>query len=371
MRLYRFQNQNASSLRTIMVADCVEDPDSGSCVGTPTKDKSCKKAVCSCFRQQSSHSQDSPETNAASMEVVKSVNEDAAKASVEGNVVQSQKKVQGMQVFEDGAFRTKFLEIDDSDELQDRLNGTIRYNQEYRDAESGILPYAATPNEATGSVSVASVMDICTSVAAGQSTDVRKSSEIKSKKDLTVSNGYGSSKVPKVENKDDFEPNNDNDSTNCDEDACHSGMYLDGAIYGSPIQSGFFSCQESHCRVHALNPLSPGYVTDDGFNYGIVDNAPVFPDSNTATSTCSSKSNQYLDKLLIFTMGSLTYTPHQIGIKKIEALEKIHGSETKIRLLPSVEDNLHGLGQETYDTIDHIIDMHGHIIGLSLSPDQR
>ncbi|KAJ8300704.1 hypothetical protein KUTeg_022223 [Tegillarca granosa] len=367
-----FQNQNASSLRTIMVADCVEDPDASSCAGTPTEDKKCKKAICSCFRQQNSNSQTCQKTNATSMENVKSQNSIAAKAKVGGKEEQPQKKLQSMQVYEDGAFRTKFLELDDGDEQQERLNGTIKYNQDYRDAESGILPYAAAPSETMCSGSVDSMMDVCTSMTAGQSTDVSKTPEIKLKKSITAKHDYGNSKVQKVEKMENKNHSDkDFDSAYCDEDACHSGMYLDGAIYGSPIQSGFYSCQDNHCNVHALNPLSPEYRTDDDGNYGIVDNAPVFPDSNTATSNCSSKSNKYLDKLLIFTMGSLTYTPHQIGIKKIEALEKIHGSETKIRLLPTVEDNLQGLGQETYDSIDHIIDMHGHIIGLSLSPDQR
>ncbi|XP_076020042.1 F-box/WD repeat-containing protein 5 [Genypterus blacodes] len=65
---------------------------------------------------------------------------------------------------------------------------------------------------------------------------------------------------------------------------------------------------------------------------------------------------------LLFTTGSLTYSPHQIGIKRIKpdqmttcgpVLGKERGSD------------------EFFDSLDHVIDIHGHIIGMGLSPDHR
>ena len=84
----------------------------------------------------------------------------------------------------------------------------------------------------------------------------------------------------------------------------------------------------------------------------------------------SQTSCQPEDKYLIFTKGSETYTPHQIGIKRIKRLKAFNDSG---QLLPDVEDNTQGLerGENDYDEVDHLIDMNGHIIGMCLSPDQR
>lgn len=83
------------------------------------------------------------------------------------------------------------------------------------------------------------------------------------------------------------------------------------------------------------------------------------------------KSRQIKDKYLIFTKGSETYTPHQIGIKRIKPFQAFN--EDGSRLLPNVSDNTHLLerGEDVNDDVDHLMDMHGHIIGMTLSPDQR
>jgi len=93
------------------------------------------------------------------------------------------------------------------------------------------------------------------------------------------------------------------------------------------------------------------------------------------------------DKLLIFTTGSLTYTPHQIGIKKIKPfrfqefitdtpslsqrlLEKRQQEANKLADMSlnwQDEDSL----SQYFDSIDHIIDVKGYIIGMGLSPDHR
>ncbi|KAF7688556.1 F-box/WD repeat-containing protein 5 [Silurus meridionalis] len=65
---------------------------------------------------------------------------------------------------------------------------------------------------------------------------------------------------------------------------------------------------------------------------------------------------------LLFTTGSLTYSPHQIGIKRImpdqmTTCGPVLGEERS--------------SEEFFDSLDHVIDIHGHIIGMGLSPDHR
>ena len=86
--------------------------------------------------------------------------------------------------------------------------------------------------------------------------------------------------------------------------------------------------------------------------------------------TKKGKGKKTKDKYLIFTKGSETYTPHQIGIKRIKPLQAF--SKDGSRLLPNVMDTTYNAEQgEINDEVDHLIDMHGHIIGMTLSPDQR
>ncbi|XP_075212397.1 F-box and WD repeat domain containing 5 isoform X2 [Lycorma delicatula] len=99
------------------------------------------------------------------------------------------------------------------------------------------------------------------------------------------------------------------------------------------------------------------------------------------------------EKFLIFTTGSKTYTPHQIGLKRIKRV-------TFPRILdpgPSLSERIaerrrkrerdrNNIGSnhhpdpdwlnyqavaDRFDTVDHVIDLHGHIIGMGLSPDHR
>ena len=98
-----------------------------------------------------------------------------------------------------------------------------------------------------------------------------------------------------------------------------------------------------------------------------------------ACASTSSKPAPSGDKYLIFTTGLKTYTPHQIGIKKITSLEAVNKVDSTTSsgdpsLLPNVADNDHGIfnGQNNeFDTVDHLIELHGHIIGMCLSPDHR
>ncbi|KAG5322483.1 FBXW5 protein, partial [Pseudoatta argentina] len=92
------------------------------------------------------------------------------------------------------------------------------------------------------------------------------------------------------------------------------------------------------------------------------------------------------EKLLIFTTGSKTYTPHKVGFKRIKLItfprrldpgpslrERIAQKRERERQnTPSVEDWLNYESvADKFDKIDHLIDLHGHIIGMGLSPDHR
>ncbi|XP_069465873.1 F-box/WD repeat-containing protein 5 isoform X2 [Ambystoma mexicanum] len=75
-----------------------------------------------------------------------------------------------------------------------------------------------------------------------------------------------------------------------------------------------------------------------------------------------STDGRYKKKYLIFTTGCLTYSPHQIGIKQIlphqmTTVGPVLGEERRT--------------DEFFDSLDHVIDIHGHIIGMGLSPDHR
>ncbi|KAH3708749.1 uncharacterized protein LOC127858078 [Dreissena polymorpha] len=112
---------------------------------------------------------------------------------------------------------------------------------------------------------------------------------------------------------------------------------------------------------------SPDVLQDMGLTLEVTIPKPNF---QPKISKSKSKSKQNKDKYLIFTKGSETYTPHQIGIKRIKPLKAFDKDGS--RLLPNVADTLHNVEQpDSYDRVDHLIDMHGHIIGMALSPDQR
>ncbi|OQV17517.1 F-box/WD repeat-containing protein 5 [Hypsibius exemplaris] len=85
--------------------------------------------------------------------------------------------------------------------------------------------------------------------------------------------------------------------------------------------------------------------------------------------------------LLVFSTGSLTFIPHQIGIKKLKQSEiPFPGAPAHRTLQEALAEHEQQLleaaagGQVPdiqYDSIDHILDLDAQIIGLSLSPDQR
>ncbi|XP_072739201.1 F-box/WD repeat-containing protein 5 isoform X1 [Ciconia boyciana] len=116
------------------------------------------------------------------------------------------------------------------------------------------------------------------------------------------------------------------------------------------------------------------------------------PELNLLSTDSNSKT-----KYLIFTTGCLTYSPHQIAARR-EAPSRSLGTSTSPavcwqqsaelpdsafcpqgikRILPHQMTTAGPvLGEERrsdefFDSLDHVIDIHGHIIGMGLSPDHR
>ncbi|XP_014475307.1 PREDICTED: F-box/WD repeat-containing protein 5 isoform X2 [Dinoponera quadriceps] len=94
------------------------------------------------------------------------------------------------------------------------------------------------------------------------------------------------------------------------------------------------------------------------------------------------------EKFLIFTTGSKTYTPHKVGFKRIKLIsfprrldpgpslrERIaqQKRERERRNTASLDTNWldYESVADRFDKVDHLIDLHGHIIGMGLSPDHR
>ncbi|KAL0965452.1 hypothetical protein UPYG_G00281430 [Umbra pygmaea] len=83
------------------------------------------------------------------------------------------------------------------------------------------------------------------------------------------------------------------------------------------------------------------------------------PDPNVLSSAPGEEEDK---TYLLFTTGSLTYSPHQIGIKRIMP-DQMTTSGPVLGEERSAD--------EFFDSLDHVIDIHGHIIGMGLSPDHR
>ncbi|KAM9841219.1 F-box/WD repeat-containing protein 5 isoform 1-T2 [Aulostomus maculatus] len=138
------------------------------------------------------------------------------------------------------------------------------------------------------------------------------------------------------------------------------------------------ACQKE-ARTHGLRSTRPPQPTISGLDHVIQSRKNVgtreleietqvaqmmgrihtkAPDSSLIEPSEEAEDKTYL----LFTTGSLTYSPHQIGIKRIKPDQMttcgpVLGKERS--------------SDEFFDSLDHVIDIHGHIIGMGLSPDHR
>ncbi|CAN7990824.1 unnamed protein product [Ixodes pacificus] len=122
------------------------------------------------------------------------------------------------------------------------------------------------------------------------------------------------------------------------------------------------NCEQPHVRG---NPVSEPWTSQD----------------DDETDEDSADADDPLDpreKLLIFTTGSLTYAPHQVGFKRIKPF-RFAEPEKEVptlseRIAMREEERLAEPPdpiEQAFDAVDHLVDLHGHIIGMGLSPDHR
>lgn len=320
MGLYRFENQNASSIRTLLVTKCLTDSEG--------------KLECESDSVEQSILEDCDSVVVRSAGPSPSSSEDTQLKTSVDNVC---KKVQQVTVYENGALREKMIEVDADDKNCHEINSTITYSQAYRDAEDDIA-----------STSVDGKADV-------ENCNVAKCSP----SDLKL----------KTVNSDVSMKGIDNSCSECKqsdcEHNCYRGMYTSGSVFGYPLQSNILFSQD---RSHVIKGQNP-FPNKRTVPYNRKEKTSSTNIPSTSENSSSQRKCKFPDKYLIFTRGSETFTPHQIGIKRMKSLEKVTGN--RVQVMPNVEDNLHGLDHQGYDEVDHVIELHGHIIGLSLSPDDR
>ncbi|XP_064616384.1 F-box/WD repeat-containing protein 5-like [Liolophura sinensis] len=295
MRLFRFHNVNASSIRTIMIASCWNGT-----AGPPeeTLEVDMASTLPPCQTWSCDHNK-----------------------GLDDNCPGS-RKMQNMRSFENGEFRSNILEVDQN-EATDKLNGTIEYDAVYRRAEN------ASKEDRQ--------MD--------QNTESEESKLKTESLSVTASGSgtkAGTSRAPECPHS----PAKFLRSNDIFHASASSSANIEEPVNFSPRFRGKFRHRSS------------------------IGSAP-----SPACEQTPSTSSQFCDKYLIFTTGSMTYTPHQIGIKRIRSLEPVQGTvcrtEHGVRLLPNVDENVYGNDPVGYSTVDQLINLHGHIIGMSLSPDHR
>ncbi|XP_069119388.1 F-box/WD repeat-containing protein 5-like [Argopecten irradians] len=398
MRLYRFYNVNASSIRTIMVADYAEETEY--CGVDDVVDGHMPKCTqgANMIVEDNLRSGDIVVENQESVDDLLPREQQNAQGATGGAV----RHVQSVQVYENGAFQHRFIQLDE-DENNDRRNGTIEYGQDYRQAQDKIQFVLDSEQAETSSVQQKSLMKGVLSNSGAVGNDDNKLSKTSgtSKPSSTSSNSnvirnqledldrvsvsetmltasvsdslnslhsddsHCCVKCARVEIEDretvaDMFPDEDD---YC-QDFCHSGMYVDGSVYGSPLQANYLSTRETS---NVRN--SPKYCVVANKDMGRMDLNKDFSKLDS-----KKKSNTVKDKYLVFTMGSETYTPHQIGIKRIKSLARVEGSNSTLCLVPDTNEQQPfdlPLDNQPYDNVDKIIDMHGHIIGMCFSPDNR
>jgi hypothetical protein len=319
MGLYRFENQNASSIRTLLVTKCLTDAE-----GQPE---------CECDSVEEFLQEDCDTVVAESAGSSPSTTEDTHLKQSVDNVC---KKVQQVTVYENGALREKMIEVDAEDKNCHEINSTITYSQAYRDAEDDIASTSA-------GVDASDDAENC-NVAKCSSSDLK----------LKTNNSDVAMK--------------ESACSECKQSACehhcYQGLYTSGSVFGYPLQSNILFSQDRSHVIKGQNPF-PNERTDP-FHRKETASSSSIPSTSDNSSPRKCK---FPDKYLIFTRGSETFTPHQIGIKRMKSLERVTGNH--VQVMPNVEDNLHGMDHQGYDDVDHVIELHGHIIGLSLSPDDR
>ena len=297
--------------------------------------------------------------------------------------------------------RIQLLEVDDTSLDGSVLNGTIEYNQSYRLAETG-----------SGSASVSSessaVVNNGDASCSGMEKKVNFECDL-SGSDLSCSQNQNVLNLSASQH--DPQPSSSQQPTSDHE------ADLKQSSFKPPMRPrGSFTLDlnkpismECDNETDSLNS-----ITDDSED-GMLSSTASYEDflekandpivrtardlslqlaSSQAVSMQEPKREE--DKYLIFTTGRKTYTPHQIGIKRIKhddtsvltshqpqpvsgraeesqknSLVEAAGGGAPLVVNAPVEPEGEGGNDIEFDSVDHLIELHGHIIGMCLSPDER
>ena len=306
--LYKFRNINASSIRTIMIARCNDGQEKPA----TSQDNELKWQATTIDGKDTSHFE-------------------CRQGKARRRNTTSQMSSQKMQIYSDNANHMLLLEVDHDSE---DFNETIEYSEDYRLAENTFK--GVNPLEGTSSSHVNTLDDDSCPMAEDDHDDVPKD------------RGRENYQLPPIQ------PDHlSHQWSSSDERLCTAS--------GEPMDSS-----DSACGVSQQS---------DGVN-------------------CSIPLGVEGDKYLIFTTGMKTYTPHQIGIKRIHASDANNKMKAMVAGMEASRRNLMAQGNEPlpvdagvqadlvmpdgvdqgaehFDTVDHLIELHGHIIGMCLSPDHR
>lgn len=132
MRLFKFNVTNASTIRTIMVANCLNE-DTVTAHAEKTDDGGATAANSFVNLPVIGEQLPQPEDDDVMLDCT-----ETESCCIEEPIVvqQKQKSVQSLQMFENGEYVTKYLEVDsETDMPSNKLNGTIEYSSDYRLAE--------------------------------------------------------------------------------------------------------------------------------------------------------------------------------------------------------------------------------------------
>lgn len=361
MRLYRFNNVNASSIRAIMIANCVTDEEEGSknegksvTISTvPSNTDSKTQGILNSKEGGNCATRNPKQKNPVLVTsctrahncpncLKRRADKKAQKAVASSNGDQKQrscKTLQCLTVMEDGRLQSRMLEVE-GEETDEQLNGTIEYNEDYRKAE-------VTWHEGSD---CNDPVKSCDGLSAG------KENLLNFKCPCIAKNSHYS------------EPEGA-----CVQNSCKNNAEVEPYSCSCCCNLGPNSGQPE-VPEECTNYKPDLDHTQQGRLESSLAMASVLQEDKTKMNS-SKSSPKFQDKYLIFTTGSKTYTPHQIGIKKVQSLEAMRYKNVEetgegVRLMPNVEDSQPGSPLK-FDEVDHLIELDGHIIGMCLSPDHR
>ena len=314
MRLYKFKNINASSIRTIMVADCLDStpdatPSTSSCCHGSSATSSESGAAEGGVEGAEGDSQDAPSTSSnegmesrgsrqppvkirlLSKECTIKYNSDYHKAQSSSQSCDESVTVQGEGVVPECSSSSSRLTDNDDEKRYSIVKSLQHYDSDSDDSDHEMSThYECKRNERALRKTHLNDTD---SSAQNSPSSLPREEEVEEDEDSD--DGVRPEIVALYDNR----RKQTARRANVDDDNENWGYEAQPQCY--PAEQ-FQELQPKHGNPKYLNPFRQ-------------------------TATPMRHDDEQRDKYLVFTMGMKTYTPHQIGIKRIkweEAKEKLH-----------------------------------------------